>query len=177
MRETLICAPRTPSHPFPHLSPHPSPSPNPTPLPSSSSPSLPPSLAFFRRLLRHSTPPPPSSSRSSPFPALLAVIPFAVAALTLARTLLSACMAPRSVLVLDSLQPPNFRGSLSSDDTLTFKLESSAKRKRVEAEKMLLRVPYYPSGSVVDGFGAAILALPGAQREVMLFLFQIRVSS
>ncbi|XP_029129310.1 uncharacterized protein LOC114916524 [Cajanus cajan] len=131
-----------------------------------------PSLALFRRL-HHSTP-----AASLLFPelplsrpnhtvdlfalspsALLAAVPFPVPAHrthALTRALLSARMAPRSILVLDSLQPPNFRGSLSSDEMLAFKLKSSAKRKRAEVEKMLPGVPYYPFGSVVDGFGAVI---------------------
>ncbi|XP_020224007.1 uncharacterized protein LOC109806070 [Cajanus cajan] len=133
-----------------------------------------PSLALFRRL-RSSTPAAslllPELPLSRPNhtadlfalspSALLAAVPFPVPAHrahALARALLSARMAPRSVLLLDSLQPPNFRGSLSSDETLAFKLETSAERKSADAEKMLPGVPYYPSGSVVDGLGAAILA-------------------
>lgn len=52
----------------------------------------------------------------------------------------------------------NHRGLLSSDRAVAFKLESLAERKRADGEKKLLDgLEYYPSGSVVDGLGAAIL--------------------
>ncbi|KAL2349055.1 hypothetical protein Fmac_003055 [Flemingia macrophylla] len=93
--------------------------------------------------------------------AILAAVPFPVPAHrahALARALLSARLQPHSVLVLDSLQPLNFRGELSPDQTLAFKLETSAERRSPRGEKLLEEVDYYPSGSVVDGFGAAVLA-------------------
>ncbi|KAG5062938.1 hypothetical protein JHK85_004121 [Glycine max] len=91
---------------------------------------------------------------------LLAPVPFPVPshrAHAVARALLS--IRPDSVLVLDSLDPTNFRGKLSSDDAVAFKLETSAEMKRAHDEKLLgEELDYYPSGSVVDGLGAAILA-------------------
>jgi hypothetical protein len=64
---------------------------------------------------------------------------------------------PESVIILDSIQPMNHRGMLSSDEAVAFKLESSVERKKADGEKLLDGLEYYPSGSVVDGFGAAIL--------------------
>jgi hypothetical protein len=66
-------------------------------------------------------------------------------------------ICPESVIILDSIQPMNHRGMLSSDEAVAFKLESFAERKKADGEKLLDGLEYYPSGSVVDGFGAAIL--------------------
>ncbi|KAK7306985.1 hypothetical protein VNO77_39653 [Canavalia gladiata] len=93
---------------------------------------------------------------------ILASIPSPVAphrAHALAKILLSDRIRPESVLVLDSVDPRNYRGRLSSDETVAFKLETSAERKRTDKDKLLdNNLEYYPSGSVVDGLGAAILA-------------------
>ena len=61
------------------------------------------------------------------------------------------------VLILDSVRSGCFRGRLSADDFLEFKLETSAK-KAVGSFPALRQVPYYPTGSVADGLGAALLA-------------------
>ncbi|KAK7309939.1 hypothetical protein RJT34_07087 [Clitoria ternatea] len=75
-----------------------------------------------------------------------------------AKLLLGDQIQPESVIVLDSIKAPNHRGRLSSDETLAFKLESSSERKRSDGERLLEGLEYYPSGSVVDGLGAALLA-------------------
>ncbi|WVZ13029.1 hypothetical protein V8G54_017559 [Vigna mungo] len=93
--------------------------------------------------------------------ALLAAIPFPVPssrAYAVAKTLLDGRIRPDSVLILDSLESRNFRGKLSSDEAVAFKLDTAAERKRSGGEKLLPDLEYYPSGSVVDGLGAAILA-------------------
>ncbi|KAK7407636.1 hypothetical protein VNO78_09606 [Psophocarpus tetragonolobus] len=89
--------------------------------------------------------------------ALLASSPSPVPAArssSVARALLS--LHPSSVLILDSLLPRHFRARLSSDPPLAFKLETSAER--AHPLKILPDLPYYPSGSVVDGLSAAILS-------------------
>ncbi|CAJ1932126.1 unnamed protein product [Sphenostylis stenocarpa] len=93
--------------------------------------------------------------------ALLAAIPFPVPAPrahAVAKALLTGRIRPDSVLILDSFAPCNFRGKLSSDEAVAFKLENAAERKTSGREKLLADLEYYPSGSVVDGLGAAILA-------------------
>ncbi|RDY01093.1 Peroxidase 11, partial [Mucuna pruriens] len=134
----------------------------------------PPSLALFHRLLDKT---PLASLLLPELPlslldhtsdvfslspsALLAAVPFPVPAHrahAVARLLLGDRIRPDSVLVFDSLQARNYRGKLSSDETVAFKLETSAERKRRDGEKLLGELAYYPSGSVVDGLGAAILA-------------------
>ncbi|BAT99115.1 hypothetical protein LR48_Vigan09g177700 [Vigna angularis] len=93
--------------------------------------------------------------------ALLAAIPFPVPgsrAHAVAKALLDGRICPDSVLILDSLESRNFRGKLSSDEAVAFKLDSTAERKRSGGEKLLPDLEYFPSGSVVDGLGAAILA-------------------
>ncbi|XP_022633930.1 peroxidase 11 isoform X3 [Vigna radiata var. radiata] len=93
--------------------------------------------------------------------ALLAAIPFPVPAsraYAVAKALLDGRIRPDSVLILDSLESRNFRGKLSSDEAVAFKLDTAAERKRSGGEKLLPDLEYYPSGSVVDGLGAAILA-------------------
>ncbi|CAJ2648296.1 unnamed protein product [Trifolium pratense] len=80
-----------------------------------------------------------------------------VRAYAVADVLLSDKIQPESVIILDSIKPMNHRGMLSSDEAVAFKLESFAERKKVDGEKLLDGLEYYPSGSVVDGLGAAIL--------------------
>ncbi|CAL0315283.1 unnamed protein product [Lupinus luteus] len=75
-----------------------------------------------------------------------------------ARVLIGDRIVPDSVLILDSIRPRNYRGRLSSDEAVAFKLENLAERKRGKGEKMLEGLEYYPSGSVVDGLAAAVLA-------------------
>ncbi|XP_027361763.1 uncharacterized protein LOC113869574 [Abrus precatorius] len=92
---------------------------------------------------------------------LLATLPSPVAshrARAVATLLVADPIRPESVLILDSIDPRNFRGKLSSDETVAFKLESSAERKMSDGDKLLGDLAYYPSGSVVDGLGAAVLA-------------------
>ncbi|XP_061340735.1 uncharacterized protein LOC133287188 [Gastrolobium bilobum] len=75
-----------------------------------------------------------------------------------AKLLVGDRIRPESVLVLDSVEPRNYRGRLPPEEAVAFKLESSAERKRSDLEKLLDgSLEYYPSGSVVDGLGAAIL--------------------
>jgi len=78
-------------------------------------------------------------------------------AYAVAEILLNNQIRPDSVIILDSIQPMNHRGLLSSDEAVAFKLESFAERKKADEEKLLSGLEYYPSGSVVDGLGAAIL--------------------
>ncbi|CAL5189106.1 unnamed protein product [Lathyrus oleraceus] len=80
-----------------------------------------------------------------------------IRAYAVAEVLLNDRIRPDSVIILDSIQPMNHRGLLSSDEAVAFKLESSAERKKAVEEKLLGGLEYYPSGSVVDGLGAAIL--------------------
>ena len=74
-----------------------------------------------------------------------------------AKLLIGNGFLPEKVLILDSILARNYRGWLSSDEVIAFKLETSAEKKRVIGEKLLKDLEYYPSGSVVDGLGAAIL--------------------
>uniref|UniRef100_A0A7C9D5G1 Proteasome assembly chaperone 1 n=1 Tax=Opuntia streptacantha TaxID=393608 RepID=A0A7C9D5G1_OPUST len=69
-------------------------------------------------------------------------------------------IVPERVLILDSIQIQKFRGKLSRDDTVAYKLETSAERKgSSDSSGGLLRdLEYYPSGSIVDGLAAALLA-------------------
>ncbi|GER31899.1 hypothetical protein STAS_07932 [Striga asiatica] len=73
-----------------------------------------------------------------------------------ARALLREKIVPERVLILDSVQSRNFRGRLSRDEAVAFKLETSVMKKSSFFVKGL---GYYPSGSVVDGLGAALLGL------------------
>lgn len=66
-------------------------------------------------------------------------------------------ISPEEVLVLDSVRSGSFRGRLSADDSLEFKLETAAKR-AAGSFPALRRVPYYTTGSVAEGVGAALLA-------------------
>eukprot|EP00249_Psilotum_nudum_P013162 c24188_g1_i1 orf=142-948(+) len=62
---------------------------------------------------------------------------------------------PENVLMLAPLQSDHFRGKLSADDRLIFKLETDCQR--LETSDPELKVPYLPSGSLVDGIAAAVL--------------------
>ncbi|KAJ0237939.1 hypothetical protein HA466_0244580 [Hirschfeldia incana] len=65
-------------------------------------------------------------------------------------------IVPERVVILDSVQSRNFRGRLSPDEALAAKLETSAEKKAAAASR--LNLDYFPSGSVVDGLGAALLS-------------------
>uniref|UniRef100_A0A2P2IWC0 Uncharacterized protein MANES_06G077700 n=1 Tax=Rhizophora mucronata TaxID=61149 RepID=A0A2P2IWC0_RHIMU len=79
-----------------------------------------------------------------------------------AKLLVGEKIIPERVLILDSIQSRNFRGRLSSDVTYAFKLETSAERKHLDdcgGNSLLPNdVNHFPSGSVVDGLAAALLA-------------------
>lgn len=62
---------------------------------------------------------------------------------------------PERVLILDSVNSQNFRGNLSRDETFAFKLETLMERRD---DPLLKGLDYFPSGSVMDGLGAALLA-------------------
>lgn len=62
---------------------------------------------------------------------------------------------PERVLILDSVNSQNFRGNLSRDETFAFKLETLMERRN---DPPLKGLDYFPSGSVMDGLGAALLA-------------------
>ncbi|KAF3430994.1 hypothetical protein FNV43_RR25724 [Rhamnella rubrinervis] len=72
-----------------------------------------------------------------------------------AKLLIGGEIVPQRVVVLDSVQSPNFRGKLPPDEAFAFKLETSSERKGLcDGFKGL---EYFPTGSVVDGLGAALL--------------------
>ncbi|KAJ7953995.1 Fatty acid desaturase (Delta-4 desaturase) [Quillaja saponaria] len=73
---------------------------------------------------------------------------------SVAKLLIGDRIVSRRMLILDSIHGQNFRGRLSSDEEFAFKLETLAERK---GERLLKGLEYYPSGSVVDGLGAALL--------------------
>ncbi|KAL8533517.1 hypothetical protein ACS0TY_009789 [Phlomoides rotata] len=77
-----------------------------------------------------------------------------------ARLLIGEKIVPQRVLILDSIQSCNFRGRLSPDETIAFKLETSLERKKSDAKdsSLLKGLDYYPSGSMVDGLAAALLS-------------------
>lgn len=76
-----------------------------------------------------------------------------------ARLLIGEKIIPQRVLILDSVQRHNFRGRLSPDETIAFKLDTSLERKQSGANDSLVKgLDYYPSGSVVDGLAAALLS-------------------
>ncbi|KAJ0677922.1 hypothetical protein HanRHA438_Chr12g0547001 [Helianthus annuus] len=88
---------------------------------------------------------------------LLANFQYAVSserAHTIAKTLIGEHIIPERVLILDSVQSRNFRGRISTDDTFAMKLETSMERNGVP---LLKNMKYFPSGSVVEGLGAALL--------------------
>ncbi|XP_068666673.1 uncharacterized protein [Aristolochia californica] len=64
---------------------------------------------------------------------------------------------PQKVLILDSMQRQNFRGRLSVDNNVVYKLETLEQRQSSRFP-MVRNLEYFPSGSVIDGLGAAILA-------------------
>ncbi|KAK1419805.1 hypothetical protein QVD17_29163 [Tagetes erecta] len=72
----------------------------------------------------------------------------------IAKTLIGQQIIPERVLILDSVQSRNFRGRISTDDTFAMKLETSVERKGIP---LLKKLNYFPSGSVVEGLGAALL--------------------
>ncbi|GMH27550.1 hypothetical protein Nepgr_029393 [Nepenthes gracilis] len=78
------------------------------------------------------------------------------------KLLLGGQIFPERVLILDSIQSQNFRSKLSWDETLAYKLETSSERKEFNSghggSSLLKDVDYFPSGSVVDGLAAALLA-------------------
>lgn len=81
---------------------------------------------------------------------------------TVARILIGGDIVPDRVLILDSVQSRNFRGKLSADETLAFKLETSAEKRALTASSggspLLKGLDYFPSGSMIDGFPAALLS-------------------
>lgn len=79
-----------------------------------------------------------------------------------AKLLMADKIIPQRVLILDSVQSRNFRGKLLPDEAFAFKLETSSERNRLREGNgglsLLEDMDYFPSGSVVDGLGAALLA-------------------
>ncbi|XP_065879994.1 uncharacterized protein [Euphorbia lathyris] len=79
-----------------------------------------------------------------------------------AKLLIGKQIIPERVLILESIQSQNFRGRLSRDDTCAFKLETLAERKCQEngsgGSPLVKDLEYFPSGSMVDGLSAALLA-------------------
>lgn len=73
-----------------------------------------------------------------------------------AKLLIGEQIQPERVLILDSIQSRNFRGKLSRDEMFACKLETSSETSR--DSPLLKGVDYFPSGSMVDGLGAALLA-------------------
>ncbi|CAA7402619.1 unnamed protein product [Spirodela intermedia] len=91
---------------------------------------------------------------------LLVSFQYPAAAAERARSVAKALMrdiSPQEVLVLDSVRSGSFRGRLSTDDSMEFKLETAAKR-AAGSFPALRRVAYYTTGSVAEGVGAALLA-------------------
>lgn len=74
------------------------------------------------------------------------------------RLLIGEQIVPDRVLILDSVQSRNFRGKLSSDETFGFKLETTSVRKGGSGSSTLKGLEYFPSGSMIDGLGAALLS-------------------
>jgi hypothetical protein len=80
-----------------------------------------------------------------------------------AKLLIGDQIIPKRVLIMDSVQSQNFRGKLAPDETYVFKLETSAERKGLDGDvcggsSLLKGLDYFPSGSVLDGLAAALLA-------------------
>ncbi|WCJ35739.1 hypothetical protein M5689_016976 [Euphorbia peplus] len=79
-----------------------------------------------------------------------------------AKLLIGGQIIPEKVLILDSIQSQNFRGKLYRDETCAFKLETLAERKWQEngsgGSSLVKDLDYFPSGSMVDGLSAALLA-------------------
>ncbi|KAK9707075.1 hypothetical protein RND81_07G171000 [Saponaria officinalis] len=78
------------------------------------------------------------------------------------KLLIDEKIIPEKVLILDSIQIQNFRGRLSRDDPVAYKLQTSSEREVLgensEGSPYLSNVNYFPSGSIVDGLAAALLA-------------------
>ncbi|KMT08356.1 hypothetical protein BVRB_6g140390 [Beta vulgaris subsp. vulgaris] len=98
-------------------------------------------------------------------PVLIICVEFHVPAArchTVSKLLLDEKIVPERVLILDSIQIQKFRGKLSRDDTVAYKLETSVERKGLGestgGEPLLKDMDYFPSGSLVDGLAAALLA-------------------
>ncbi|XP_047306865.1 uncharacterized protein LOC124910282 [Impatiens glandulifera] len=68
-------------------------------------------------------------------------------------------IVPERVLILDTVQNKNYRGKLSPDESIAFKLETSVERKRINDEQAIVKGigGYFPSGSVLDGLAAALI--------------------
>ncbi|KAG0602217.1 hypothetical protein M758_11G168400 [Ceratodon purpureus] len=62
---------------------------------------------------------------------------------------------PDRVLIMDAISSLHFRGKLSADEPLLFRMETSASKKAKKDQAAV--VPYYPSGSLVDGVAAALI--------------------
>ncbi|MCO5611220.1 hypothetical protein L7F22_065471 [Adiantum nelumboides] len=87
-----------------------------------------------------------------------------------ARVVLEAIAAER-VLVAAMLQREHYRGKLSADDEVVFRLESDALRLEKLGKKELTDIPYFSSGSLVSGLAAAVLTrcqLLGSKGRVLL---------
>ncbi|GAB2234204.1 hypothetical protein Droror1_Dr00003446 [Drosera rotundifolia] len=78
------------------------------------------------------------------------------------KVLLGGQIVPKRVLILDSIQSQNFRCKLSRDETLAYKLEtlsqSDSSGDACGSSSLLKGLDYFPSGSVIDGLAAALLA-------------------
>ncbi|URE42302.1 hypothetical protein MUK42_24978 [Musa troglodytarum] len=93
-----------------------------------------------------------------PAATVLVAVQFPVAAeraRAVAKSLLGAIQAER-VLIFDSIGSQNYRGRLAVDETLAFKLETVEERSG--GQPLVRGVDYLPSGSVMDGLGAAVIA-------------------
>nr|CAD1843280.1 unnamed protein product [Ananas comosus var. bracteatus] len=91
-------------------------------------------------------------------PAVLAAVQYPVAperSRAVAKSLLGGVGAER-VLILDAIRSENYRGRLAVDEALVFKLETAEQRR--SGDPVVRGVEFLPSGSVMDGLGAAILA-------------------
>ncbi|KAL8161419.1 hypothetical protein V2J09_012908 [Rumex salicifolius] len=73
----------------------------------------------------------------------------------ISKVLLNGQIVPESVLILDSIKVQNFRGKLARDETHAYKLDTASAKGKGDS---LLSLEYFPSGSVVDGLGAALLS-------------------
>lgn len=75
-----------------------------------------------------------------------------------AKLLIGEQIIPERVFILESVQSRNFRGQLSKDDAFAFKLETSSERNGTSDSPLITSLDYFPSGSMVDGLAAALLA-------------------
>lgn len=80
----------------------------------------------------------------------------------IAKMLVGEQIVPQRVLILSSVQSQNFRGRLSADEPFALKLETSRERKGSVSDSgdssLLKGLEYFPSGSMIDGLAAALLA-------------------